>query len=83
MSVRWIRPQRQHRAVAVKVREQSLEVLDLGQIVVHDVGIGRIERQEILVIVLRPVERSIRLEPRDDGRLVRCLLYTSDAADEL
>ena len=46
----------QHRVVAVDRREQPLQVRDLRQVVVDDVGLGRVQRQVVLVIVLGRVE---------------------------
>ena len=58
----------QHRLCRGRGRENLLQVRDLRQVVVDDVGIGRVERQEILMIVLGRVEGLERLQRGDDRR---------------
>ena len=50
----------QHRVGPVEIRKQPLQGLDLRQVVEHDVRIGRVLRQEILMISLGADRRSCR-----------------------
>src|SRR5262245_61946309 len=60
-------PRYQHRLFTVEVREESLELFDLGKVMNDDVRIGRILLQKILVIVLRRIKLSIRLDLGHNG----------------
>src|SRR5262245_5849765 len=57
----------EHGIAPVQIREETLEIVDLRQIVVDDVRIRGVERQEILVVALRRIERAARFDPGDDG----------------
>jgi len=56
----------QHWIRAIGCGEQTFQILDLRQIVVDDVRMARMPREEILMIVLGRVELPIRLDLRDD-----------------
>src|SRR5215475_10423657 len=60
---------REYRVSAIQVREQPLQILDLRQIVNHDVRIARVARQEILVVVLGRIKRVTSLDGGHDGRI--------------
>ena len=62
-----LRRHQQHRLLAPILRPDALEGGNLGQVVIDDIGIGRITDQEILVIVLGPVEALERLDLGGDG----------------
>jgi hypothetical protein len=46
----------QDRIGAIQIWEQAFQILDLGQIVYRDVGIGRISGEEVLVVAFRRIE---------------------------
>ena len=71
ISVRCSRVGDHHSFRAISVREEALEVFDLRQIVKDYVRIGWVQRQEILMIVLGGIERSVGLDGRDDRRVRR------------
>jgi hypothetical protein len=50
----------------IESRKHPLQIVDLRQIVEHDVWIGRVQHREVLVIVFRPKEAAQRPELRDD-----------------
>src|SRR5690606_2465396 len=50
----------------IDIREQGLQRSNLWQVVKHDIRPCRIERQEILVVLLGRVKRLQRLDGRDD-----------------
>ena len=59
-----------------RIREQALQLTDLREVVEHDVGIGRIHLQKVLVIILGRVERLAGLDsghdpPAEDFRIVQ------------
>ncbi len=58
----------QLRLVAPDIREHLVEVRDLGEVVLADVGLVRVEEGVVLVIVLRRVEHVERLHLGDDRR---------------
>ena len=47
----------------------TLEIVDLREIVDHDVGVGRVQHQKVLMILLRGVEALERLDLGDDRRV--------------
>jgi len=51
----------------VERREHLHELVDLGQVMDHDVGMRRMLEQEVLVIGLRRVEGAERIQARHDG----------------
>src|SRR6185295_19592956 len=55
-----------NRFLAIQRRQQPLEVRDLLQGVDHDVGVRRIVKQEVLVVVLGPIEHRELVDARDD-----------------
>src|SRR5215470_19006619 len=69
-SVRCLGGGNEHGGGAIDVREEALEVVDLGQIVVDDVGVARVPRQEVLMIVLGGEEFLVGLDLGDDRRFV-------------
>src|SRR5580693_616819 len=58
----------QRRVGAVERGEHALEVRNLRQVVIDDVGIARILCQKVLVIVLGAIKRLARFDRGDDRR---------------
>ena len=50
----------------VEIGEQALQLRDLRQVVIDDIGVVRIPGEEILVIVLGRVEAAAELDGGDD-----------------
>src|SRR5215472_15411373 len=63
------------RSLAIEGGEELLQVLDLGEVVYHDVGISRVLDQEILMVRLRWIERREPIHARDDGPLEHLGLF--------
>ena len=86
-----LRLRHQHRLLAPQVREHGLQVRDLGQVVVDDVGLGRVQRGVVLVIVLGRIERRCRSRSwsrsacrrRARRRAARCRPWRSSSASSL
>jgi len=72
LSVPWRCRGHKHRRRAIKVRKQALQGLDLRQIVDDDIGIVRVARQEVLMIVLGRVEIPAWLGFSDDRASNTC-----------
>ena len=51
---------------AIAIWEKALQSLDLRKVVDDYIGIGRVPREKVLVIVLRREEGSARLDDGDD-----------------
>src|ERR1700722_1694415 len=56
----------QYRLIDVEAGQLALEVGNLRQIVVDDIGVARISDQEILVVAFRRIETLERIHARDD-----------------
>src|ERR1700733_1074920 len=65
----------QNRLIDVDLRELALKIVDLGQVVIDDVGIARISDQKILVVAFSRIEALERIDPGDNRRVEHvCLL---------
>ena len=64
----WLRVH-QHGLLAVQLREQLLETVELRHVVDGDVGRGRVRVQVILVVVLGREEARVPVGARDDRRV--------------
>ena len=56
----------EHWLDAIAIWEKALQSLDLRKVVDDYIGIGRVPREKVLVIVLRREEGSARLDDGDD-----------------
>src|ERR1700720_1182692 len=68
----------QRRSRAVKVGEQSLQILDLRQIVDDDIGVSGVTCQEILMIILGRIEVAAGFNLGDDLRIEHVRLVELD-----
>src|SRR5258708_11980393 len=66
-SVRRSRRGNEHRVGPIRFGEETFQILDLRQVVVDDIRMARMPREEILMIVLGRVELPIRLALCHDG----------------
>jgi hypothetical protein len=73
-SVRRAHRRDEHRLGAIGIWEEALQSRDLRQVVDDDVGVGRVPRQEILVIGLSREEGSVGLNPGDNRGVERMRL---------
>jgi hypothetical protein len=68
-SVRWPAGRNEDRIRAIDIGEEMLQVLDFRQVVVHDVGMAGVSRQEVLMVILSRIEFPIRLDLGNDRRI--------------
>jgi hypothetical protein len=64
----------QHRIIAIKLGEQAFQIGDLRQVVIDDIGVGGVQRQEVLMIGFCRIEAAARLDLGDDGRMIELRL---------